>query len=40
MRGEASKVDSAFLEYLHQLKGELEPMGYTIVPLSPDTSAI
>jgi hypothetical protein len=34
MRGEESKVDSQVLQYIDQLKTELEPMGFSIVPLN------
>jgi hypothetical protein len=33
MRGEDSKVESQVLEYVDQLKQELEPMGFSIVPI-------
>jgi hypothetical protein len=33
MRGEKSKADAQVEQYVHDLKGELEPLGFTIVPL-------
>jgi hypothetical protein len=34
MRGEDTIVDAQVLQYVDQLKAELEPMGFSIVPLS------